>query len=116
LRDHYQLHLGYPGTVDWQTVFNGAPSVVYVYAEDGSHKVSSSYIDAPEGHKAELTYHYDAQGRLDQITQTGTLGRDRYTVSLGYDGQGRPNRITYPDGRVIQQAWTKAGQLASIIG
>jgi YD repeat-containing protein len=75
---------------------NGAPSVVYVYAGDGSHKVSSSYIDAPEGHKAELSYHYDAQGRLDQITQSSTRDRSPYTISLVYDGQGRPNQITYP--------------------
>ncbi|MBB5066701.1 hypothetical protein [Granulicella mallensis] len=91
---------------------DGTPSVVYVYANDSSNQLISSYLDAPEGHKAERDYHYNAGGNPDLITQKG---KENYTIGLGYDAAGHINQITYPDGRVVRQVWNQTGTLSSLL-
>jgi len=48
---------------------DGTPSTVYLYADDSSRVLMGSYLDTPDGRKAERTYHYNAQGKLDHVTE-----------------------------------------------
>jgi RHS repeat-associated protein len=89
---------------------NGEPSAKYVY--DGtSGNLLSSYLQTPAGRVEERTYHYNAQGKLDRITQNITA---EHTLSFVYDTSGHLTNITYPDGRVVRQTWDSGGHISSI--
>ena len=62
------------------------------------------------------TYSYDAVGRINHIegatpSQAGHAG---YWVQPQYDLAGDMTSLTYPDGRVVNQTWNSAGQLAQV--
>jgi RHS repeat-associated protein len=89
---------------------NGDPSAVYVY-DATSGLLTSSYFESPKGRFGERIYHYNEQGKLDQVTQkiNGT-----HTLSFNYDASGHLTEITYPDGRVVHQTWDSDGHVSSI--
>lgn len=64
---------------------------------------------------AEVEFNYDESGRvvggywLDPKDANWMSG-----MSVQYDLAGRATKLTYPDGRIISQAWNNAGQLGLI--
>jgi YD repeat-containing protein len=89
---------------------NGDPSVFYFY-DDNSGKIINSYLETTKGRIGERKYHYNAQGNLDRIIQSG---ENDFFIALNYDSAGNVNEIHYPDGRVIRQNWVSTGPLNSI--
>ncbi|WP_213804948.1 RHS repeat-associated core domain-containing protein [Granulicella sp. dw_53] len=62
-----------------------------------------------------IEYFYDTMGRL--ITQTTSLPSTpdaHVTMSATYDLAGNVTSLTYPDGRVVNQQWSGAGQLTQV--
>jgi RHS repeat-associated protein len=89
---------------------NGDPSAVYVY-DGASGNLTSSYLESPKGRFGERTYHYNALGKLDRVTQKINA---IHTLSFDYDASGRLTEITYSDGRVVHQTWDSNNHISSI--
>ena len=58
------------------------------------------------------SYTYDADGRMTQVSKV-TNGQ-LYNIGYQYDAGGDVTQITYPSGRVVQQAYNAVGQLCQI--
>lgn len=89
---------------------NGDPSPVYEF--DGtSGALLSSYLQTDKDRAEERTYHYNANGQLDRVTQNITA---EHAISFDYDALGHLTTITYPDGRIVHQVWDLNGHISSV--
>jgi len=60
----------------------------------------------------QTSYTYHADGQLAQ--QTSTIYGSSYTVSVGYDGAGRPTSLSYPNGLVLNYQYDAYGRLSRV--
>ncbi|WP_041245307.1 RHS repeat-associated core domain-containing protein [Geotalea uraniireducens] len=60
------------------------------------------------------TYNYDLSGRVTRTVKT--VDNVDYTIVKSYDGMGRLNNITYPDGESVDYHYDAAGNLFDISG
>ena len=58
------------------------------------------------------SYSYDPGGRVTQLSKT--ISGQTYKIGYQYDAAGNVTQITYPSGRVVQQAYNAVGQLCEI--
>lgn len=107
------------------------PLALYVYDTNsitfGSQRFTTSNVlgrlsvicvDIPGTCQSMTAYSYDAMGRPIQTlnsTPTNPATGAVYAVNAGYDLAGNMTSLTYPDGRVVNNAWNSAGQLQSVI-
>lgn len=65
-------------------------------------------------HTAKSTFTYDADGRTLTATVSDVTGGDpARTTTSTYDGQGRVETVTDPEGGVVRSTWDATGALAS---
>ena len=95
----------------------GGMSVSTLGYDQGTNGVGRLTSQSRDGVAGE-GYSYDAMGHVSgtswcqYIPGSGCQGRQGLQVL--YDLAGNPGQITYPDGRVVTQAWNIAGRLGSI--
>jgi RHS repeat-associated protein len=58
------------------------------------------------------TYSHDANGRVTQLSKV--VNGQTFNIGYQYDASGDITQITYPSGRVVQQAYNQVGQLCEI--
>jgi len=92
---------------------NGTPANVCKYYDQGgaaAHAVGLlTEMDDPTGSE---NYSYDRGGRVTQVSKV--VNGKTYNIGYQYDTGGDVTQITYPSGRVVQQAYNQVGQLCEI--
>jgi RHS repeat-associated protein len=58
------------------------------------------------------SYSHDANGRATQLSKV--INSQTYSIGYQYDAGGDVTQITYPSGRIVQQAYNQVGQLCQI--
>lgn len=94
---------------------NRAPrsfNVCYSYGGAGASAYTGGRLSGVSDSSGSETYSYDLDGRVTQISKitNGTT----YNIGYQYDAGGDVTQITYPSGRVVQQAYNPVGQLCQI--
>ncbi|MFI9561460.1 polymorphic toxin-type HINT domain-containing protein [Nonomuraea endophytica] len=104
-----QVSAAYPDGVKTTVTYDGADRVATRTEPAVKNEVSGIT------HTKKTTFAYDPDGNLLSETVSDLTGGDatRSTVST-YDGQGRVETITGPEGGVVRQAWNTLGQLARV--
>ena len=77
------------------------PSVAYTYDQNGHTGLRTGMQDGV----GSVGYTYNAAGQIlsEQRTFNGITGS--YTASYLYDAEGRPTKVTYPSGRVVNYSY-----------
>jgi len=95
------------------TVPNGtSANVCYSYDQGGSQVYALGRITKITDPTGSEGYSYDAGGRLTQLSKL--INGQTYNIGYGYNQGGEVTRVTYPSGRVVQQAYNAIGQLCEI--
>ncbi|MFD9950069.1 polymorphic toxin-type HINT domain-containing protein [Nonomuraea sp. NPDC059023] len=104
-----QVSAAFPDGVKTTVTYDGADRVATRTEPAVKNEVSGIT------HTKKTTFAYDPDGNTLSETVTDLTGGDaaRSTVST-YDGQGRAETITDPEGGVVRQAWNTLGQLARV--
>jgi YD repeat-containing protein len=95
------------------TTTNGTSANVCYYHDQGGASVHAigrlTELVDPTGSES---YSYDADGRTTQLSKV--INGQTYSIGYQYDAGGDATQITYPSGRVVQQAYNNVGQLCQI--
>ena len=95
------------------TIPNGTSANVCNYYDQGGAAAYAigrlTKIIDPTGSE---TYSHDAGGRMTQLSKI--VNGQTYNIGHRYDAGGDVTQITYPSGRVVQQAYNAVGQLCEI--
>lgn len=95
------------------TAPNGtAANVCYYYGQGGSAAYALGRLTGMIDATGSETYNHDADGRVTQLSKV--VNGQTYTITYQFDASGNVKQITYPSGRVVQQAYNAIGQLCEI--
>ena len=86
-------------------------TTVWVYDATSTGKGRLAQVSGPDGYLR--THRYDAYGR--PLSETVTIGGERFTGSRTYDSAGRVSTVTYPkSGLVVRHEYTATGYLEKV--
>jgi len=95
-----------------------APGTSYSYAYDNTTNGSSGIgrlFSETNNVNVGRGYYYDKMGRSSSVVfQNPSIGAYQSGFAAIYDLAGNIQQLTYPDGRVIKQAWDAAGRIQSV--
>jgi RHS repeat-associated protein len=95
------------------TVPNGtAANVCEYYDQGGASAFATGRLTEMVDATGSESYNHDANGRVKQLSKV--IGGQTYSIGYQYDASGDVTQITYPSGRVVQQAYNLVGQLCQI--
>lgn len=95
------------------TTPNGtAANICYYYDQGGAAANAIGRLTKMSDSTGSESYTYDADGRTKQLTKV--INGQTYNIGYQYDAGGDLTQITYPSGRVVQQAYNQVGQLCQI--
>jgi RHS repeat-associated protein len=95
------------------TVPNGtAANVCYYYDQGGTAANAIGRLTEMVDPTGSESYSHDANGRVTQLSKV--INGQTYNIGSQYDAGGDVTQITYPSGRVVQQAYNRVGQLCQI--
>ena len=86
---------------------------VYDTAANGIGKLASTGITAGPSAGCQRAISYDALGRPNQVATT--IDGNTYTMTAGYDGNGRLSQITYPSGFVATYGYNSLGYANQLV-
>ncbi len=87
--------------------------VQYTY-DDPKVPYSKGRLTKVQDASGTAEFFYDNEGR--EIRSVKTVDGTPYTIERRYDALGRIVSVTYPDGEVVNTAYTKAGGIQSVTG
>ena len=86
-------------------------TTVWVYDATSTGKGRLAQVSGPDGYLR--THRYDAYGR--PLSETVTIGGERFTGRRTYDSAGRVSTVTYPkSGLVVRHEYTATGYLEKV--
>lgn len=89
----------------------GGTDVAYRYDETGvAGGIGRLTSQTDEG--GDTSYSYDAMGQI--LTKQMIVDGKSYTYTTTYDYAKRPAQVTYPDGSVVDYAYTDGGNLSTV--
>lgn len=95
------------------TTPNGTPAnVCNYYDQGGAAAYANGRLTEMVDPTGSDTYRHDADGRVTQLSKI--VNGKTYNIGYQYDAGGDLTQITYPSGRVVQQAYNVVGQLCEI--
>lgn len=108
-------HVEYHGETGYQT-----PPVFYTYDQDRSGSYNKGALTKVETETAaggdvlmtKTEFDYDVMGRVAKHRQW--IGGQQYNLEYGYNLAGQLTSETYPDGRVVANAYDTKGRLSAI--
>lgn len=89
-----------------------SPSGAIADQDTFTYDSASRMLTAVKGRYANTVTFTYADGR--KTTESLAIFGQTYTVGYGYDGAGRENSLTYPDGSVVTRAHTPRNQLQEV--
>jgi RHS repeat-associated protein len=87
------------------------PGVTFTYGASAAQNNNGRLITITDGAGSE-NYSYDVLGRMTQLQKI--VGTTTYTTTYQYNSASELTQITYPSGRVVQQAVDSIGRLCAI--
>jgi RHS repeat-associated protein len=87
------------------------PTTTLTYGSNASQNNKGRLITMTDGVGSE-NYSYDVLGRTTQLSKT--INSLTYPISYAYDTAGNLKQITYPSGRIVQQATDSLGRLTQV--
>jgi RHS repeat-associated protein len=95
------------------TTSNGtAANVCYYYDQGGAAAYAIGRLTSMVDTTGSESYNYDPDGRQTRLTKI--INSQTFTIGYQYDAGGDLTQISYPSGRVVQQAYNQVGQLCQI--
>ena len=95
------------------TAPNGtSANVCYYYDQGGAAANAIGQLTEMVDPTGSESYSRDANGRTTQLSKV--INGQTYNIGYQYDAGGDLTQITYPSGRVVQQAYNQVGQLCQI--
>ncbi len=91
---------------------DGTPSVVYTYDQGGAPAFALGRLTQMVDGSGSETYTFDASGRALQVAKV--VGGSTFVTSFQYNFTGAIARITYPSGRIVEQAYDNVGRLCVV--
>lgn len=92
---------------------NGTPAnVCYSYDQGGATAFAIGRLTAMTDPTGSESYSHDANGRVNNLSKV--INNQTFNLGYSYDAGGDLTQITYPSGRVVQQAYNGVGQLCEI--
>jgi RHS repeat-associated protein len=89
-----------------------AANTCYYYGQGGAAAYALGRLTEMVDPSGSESYNHDANGRVTTLSKV--INGKIYNVGYQYDAGGDLTQITYPSGRVVQQAYTQTGQLCQI--
>jgi RHS repeat-associated protein len=87
-------------------------NVCYNYDQGGAGSNAIGQLTEMIDPTGSETYSHDVAGRVTQVSKI--VNGQTFKIGYGYDPGGDVKQITYPSGRVVQQAYDQAAQLCQI--
>lgn len=87
-------------------------NVCYYYGQGGAAAYAIGRLTSTVDPTGSESYSHDANGRVTQLSEI--LNGQAYNIVYQYDAGGDLTQITYPSGRIVQQAYNQVGQLCQI--
>ncbi|MGB9236802.1 MAG: RHS repeat-associated core domain-containing protein [Terriglobales bacterium] len=87
-------------------------NVCYYYDQGGTAAHAIGQLTKMVDLTGSETYSHDANGRVTQLSKV--VNGQTFKIGYRYDAGGDVTQITYPSGRVVQQAYNQVGQLCQI--
>jgi len=109
---------GYDGLNRLATISysDGTPTVTDVYGTLSAGNNNGRLLSSTAGSGAGAVSHTYSYNNIGQITQDSqVIEGTTYNLSYSYNAAGELTSLTYPSGRVVQQAYDPIGRLQSII-
>lgn len=98
-----------------QKTFSDGTSSSNFEFDKNAERDYSSYRGSQDRKEALRAYHFDDKGRLLSLrVESPDPANQSFTLNVRYDDAHRTKYITYPDGTVVQQAFTRNGLLESL--
>jgi RHS repeat-associated protein len=95
------------------TVPNGtSANVCYYYDQGGAAAYAKGRLTEMVDSTGSENYNYDPAGRVTRLSKV--VNGQTYNIGYQYNVGGDVTQITYPSGRVVQQAYNTVGQLCEI--
>lgn len=92
---------------------SGMTDVVYTYDETDASNAKGRLTTMTDG-SGSTKYHYDPLGRA--VKSVKRVDSVDYTIEKAFDGLGRLDNITYPDGESIDYYYDAGGNLTEVSG
>jgi RHS repeat-associated protein len=109
----YSIPSGVSAMPNVCTTSNGSSAnVCYYYGQGGAQAYALGRLTEMIDPTGSENYTYDAGERMTQLTKV--ISGQTYDIGYHYDAGGDVTQITYPSGRVVQQAYNPVGQLCQI--